>query len=81
MSDRLEYKGFVICAAPHKLADGERWKIHTNIERHTGDGVLIRPFSAANAFDTRDEAVRHCLQFGRRIIYGEEPDLTVSDMT
>ncbi len=81
MSDRIENKGVDISAGPHKLADGECWKIHTNIERHTGGGVLIRPFSAADAFDTRDEAVRHCLQFGRRIIDGEEPDLTVSDMT
>ncbi len=77
MSDRLEYNGFVICAAPHNLAASGRWTVNITIERHRGDRVLDKHFSAADAFDTRNEAVHHCFQFGKRIIDGEEPGLTV----
>ncbi len=82
MFDRLEYKGFVICPAPHQRADDGPWEVHITIERLRGDREVARPFSAATQrLGTRDEAVRHCLHFGKRIIDGKAPGLTVNDMT
>ena len=45
-----------------------------------GVAAVSRPFSTINTFETRDEAVSHCFQFGRRIIDGSEPGLSVVDM-
>jgi hypothetical protein len=69
--DRLTYEGYVIEATPHQLADDGRWTLNFNIERHEDDHTKVRPFSASNTFETRAEALRHCLNFGRQIIDGQ----------
>jgi hypothetical protein len=71
--ERVQYKGHVIQARPFQLADSGRWSLDITIERDTGDEVIVRPFSASNEFENRDEAVRHCINFGRQIIDGEVP--------
>ncbi len=81
MSDRLEYGGFIILAVPYQRADDNRWALNIWIEIHTGDRVVSRPFGTLDTFETRDEAVSHCFQFGRRIIDGSEPGISVIDMT
>ncbi len=81
MNDRLEYNGFFVCAAPYQRADDNRWTLNLQIELHTGDRVISRPFSTLDTFETREEAVSHGIQFGRRIIDGSEPGLSVVDMT
>jgi len=48
------YKGYVIEAAPHQLADDGRWTLDINIERHEDDRIDVRPYSAANTFDTKE---------------------------
>ena len=68
MNDRLEYNGFFVCAAPYQRADDNRWTLNLQIELHTGDRVISRPFSTLDTFETREEAVSHGLQFGRRIL-------------
>ncbi len=69
--ERVEYKGYVIEANPDELADGGRWTTNITIERHDGEGVMADPFSAANTFDTKEEATAHCINFGRQIIDGQ----------
>jgi hypothetical protein len=81
MNDRLEYGGFIILALPYQLEDDNRWTLNIRIEIHTGDRVVSRSFSTIDTFETRDEAVSYCFQFGRRIIDGSEPGLSVVDMT
>ncbi len=81
MNDHLEYGGFIILALPYQLGDDNRWTLNIQIELHTGDRVVSRSFSTIDTFETRDEAVSHCFQFGRRIIDGSEPGLSVVDMT
>ncbi len=80
MNDRLEYGGFIILAVPYQLGDDNRWTLNIWIEIHTGDRVVSRPFSTLDTFETREEAVSHGFQFGRRIIDGSEPGLSVVDM-
>ena len=81
MNNRLEYGGFIILAVPYQRADDNRWTLNLQIELHTGDRVVSRSFSTIDTFETREEAVGHCFQFGRRIIDGAEPGLSVLDMT
>ncbi len=80
MNNRLEYGGFIILALPYQLGDDNRWTLNIQIELHTGDRVVSRPFSTIDTFETRDEAISRCFQFGRRIIDGSEPGLSVVDM-
>ncbi len=67
-------------AVPYQLGDDNRWTLNIWIEIHTGDRVVGRPFSTIDTFETREEAVSHGFQFGRRIIDGSEPGLSVVDM-
>lgn len=71
MTRRVGYKGYIIEAHPHQLADGGRWTSNIAIERHEADQVTEQPFSAANLFAIGEEAVQHCINFGRQIIEGQ----------
>lgn len=48
MTRRVSYKGYIIEAHPHQLAEGERWTLNITIERQEGDRVIERPFSATS---------------------------------
>ena len=78
--DIIQYKGFEIRAVPRKLADGGKWQINLNIFKHTEGETKIRNFYAADAYDTKEEAVQNCFQFGRQIIDGQVASCTVSDL-
>lgn len=79
-TDRTEYKGYTIQAAPYQLAESLEWEINLYIQRDHGDHVNDKKFSALDSYPTRDEAVRHCLQFGRQIIDGHHNDCSVKDL-
>ena len=68
---RAEYQGFVIDARPHQLVDDGRWSLAISIERHHGDGDTVLSYSAADTFETKEEAIDYCLNFGRQIIDGK----------
>jgi len=67
---RERYKGYVIEANPHQLADDSRWTLDINIERHEDDGVKVHPYFGASTLETKEEAIQHGLNFGRQIIDG-----------
>lgn len=68
---RETYNEYVIEAAPHQLADDDRWTLNINIERHEDDRIDVRPYSASNTFETKDEAIQHCINFGHQIVDGK----------
>ena len=68
---RVTYKGYVIEAHPHQLADDSRWTLNVTLSRHDGEQLIEQSFSAANLFDTEEEAMQHCINFGRQIIDGQ----------
>ena len=74
------YKGFTIRPAPMKLAESEKWTLEIYISRDTGAEIRERHFSAANTFDTEDEAIRHCIDFGMKIIDGKSENCSVVDL-
>ena len=71
----IEYSGFEIIARPYQLATGQ-WAMETHIRRNN----VVRAYFASNKFDKWDEATAHCLHFGKRIIDGEIPEFSGSDL-
>lgn len=69
--DRIRYKEFEIEAAPYQLADSKKWTIQVNLWEHAGDGSKCTPYYASNTFESKEEAIKHCFIFGKKIIDGE----------
>lgn len=78
--DTISYKGYQIHASPYQLADSGRWKIDIHVAVERGSETIWRKFSTGNTFETRQEAIEHCLNFGKQIIDGQVPECTVSDL-
>ena len=74
MSEEVQYKGFVIEADPELLESG-RWSTFVEIHRHSGSRVSSRVFREYATYETQEGAVTGCLEFGKRVIDGEFPDL------
>ena len=64
----IEYRGFGIIPRPLHLKNGT-WTTVVHIQR----GNTVRRFSASNTWETREQAIHHCTEFGRQIIDGEVP--------
>ena len=69
--NRAAYGGYIIDARPFQLVDDNRWSTDITLERHTGAAVETRPFCDTKTWETREEAVRYCWNFGRQIIDGK----------
>ena len=78
--DQSEYKGYIIQAAPYQRLESLEWEINIFIGRDHGGHLSERKFSALDSFPTRDEAVKHCLQFGQQIIDGQHDDCSVEGL-
>ncbi len=78
--NKVQYKGYEIHATPQQLRDSGNWNIHLTITKFRGPGVTEKMFTAANTFKTQQEAIEHCINFGKQIIDGNSPTCTVSDL-
>ncbi|MDD5007972.1 MAG: HlyU family transcriptional regulator [Syntrophorhabdaceae bacterium] len=78
--DTVPYRGYLIQAAPYRLADSGEFTINISILHDTGDAINIRNFGASNTFKTEKEAIYHCIEFGRQIIDGKFENCTVSGL-
>jgi hypothetical protein len=74
-----EYKKFVIEADPQRV-EKKKWKTYIVISRERAGGPRIRPFEDDVTFEKRLDAIRHCFDFGKRIIDGEIDGMTVEDL-
>lgn len=70
---RVPYKGYVIDARPHQLADDGRWSRDLYIERRDSEGVKVHHFIGAVTFETKDEAIQQCIVLGAQIVDGVYP--------
>ncbi len=68
--ERIDYKGYVIQAAPYRLAESKHWTVNLYIEKHD-HRVKVRKFLAEISYPERYQAVDHCVNLGRQIIDGE----------
>ena len=78
--DIIQYKGYEIHAVPNRLADTGLWQIAIQILKHRAQDTKVRPFSAADSYKTRGEAVKNCFQFGRQIVDGKSANCSVTDL-
>ena len=78
--ESIEYKGYEIRAVPYQLADSADWTLDILIVRNTGTEIKHRKFGGSNKYRTKDEALQHCFDFGKRIIDGKVKDCTVVDL-
>jgi hypothetical protein len=69
--ERVQYEGYEIEARTVQLRDDGRWTVDVNLWRDSGGETTVGQFHSGTTFATRDEAVQHCIDFGRQIIDGK----------
>ena len=78
--DRVRYKDFEIEASPYQLADSKKWMLSICIWKHKGYESVSQPFSTANTYDSKEEAIKHCFHLGKKIIDGEIENCSVDNL-
>jgi len=78
--NEISYKGYVIEATSQQLLHDKKWTININIWKHRGDRSIQRQFSTLNTFKNKEEAIKHCFNFGKQIIDGQIENCTVTDL-
>jgi hypothetical protein len=76
----MNYKGHVIRPAPLQLADSGEWSLELYIGKDKDNEYVERKFYTSNTFRTEEEAINHCINFGKQIIDGEINNCTVADL-
>ena len=78
----VEYKGFIINPAPYQLTESGPWTLSLTITRHRDSEGETREknFSTSDAYDSKEEAIQHSINFAKRIIDGEVKSCTVTDL-
>ncbi len=77
--DEITYKGFIVYPTPVQLEGGE-WSTDIWIRINRYKDTASRKLNTRDTFPTREEAVAHCLQFGKDIIDDKIEGLTVEDL-
>ena len=76
----VPYKEFIIEPTPDQLVDSGKWTMQVYIRHDTGDSIKIKPFYANNTFETKEEAIQHCIEFAKQIIDGKHTGCSVGDL-
>ncbi|MDY0331779.1 MAG: HlyU family transcriptional regulator [Thiomonas sp.] len=78
----INHEGYEISPATQQLADTGEWTLRVSIVKHRdSQGVTNQQFfDGSNSFATKEEAEQHCIEFGKRIINGEQPGLNVNEL-
>lgn len=77
---QVPYKGYLIKPVSLQIRDSGRWSMEVYILKHRGDSVAQRQFAASDTFVTEEDAIQHCVNFGKQVIDGKHEMLTVSDL-
>ena len=78
IGDRSQlYKGYVIWAAPVATGVPIRWSVEVLIERHHAGEVKKARHEAGETRLAKDEAFASSLAFGREIVDGHHPELSL----
>ena len=77
--NEIWYKGYKIMPAPLQLRESGEWTLALYIGINKGNKWVERPYRAANTFKTKEEAISHCINFGKKIIDGKSKNCSVPD--
>lgn len=75
MQDEIFYKGYLITALPQRLVDSNKWTTYVGIMKDYRSHVTEKGFSAANQWDTEEEAIENSINYGKQIVDGMHPDM------
>lgn len=70
MSNRIEYNGHVIEPTTKRTEKADRWTLEVRITT-PDQSAGARRCRAPNTYPSKEVAVEHCLEFGRRIVDGK----------
>lgn len=78
----INYEGFEISPATQQLTDSGEWTLRVSIVKHrdTQDITNQQFFDGKNTFKTKEEAESHSIEFGKKIINGEQPGLNINEL-
>lgn len=74
------YKGFIINANPQQVAENKQWTVNITIIKPHGGSVSDKPFFSSDTFSSKEEATKHCFNYGRQIIDGEIEDCSIEEI-
>jgi hypothetical protein len=80
MKRPLCYHGFEIEPGSQQLSETGYWTLRVFITRYEDNRIRVREFLANNEYRSGEEAVKHCLLFGKRIIDGHIRNCSVEDL-
>lgn len=63
----MKYREFVINAWPVPLKAGS-WSAELDIEKHSGDGVLLTPFAVQGTYESEESAIEASILHGCKMI-------------
>lgn len=72
----VDYAGFQIIPKTYQLRDTRKWALVVHLMLRN----QVRAYHARNEFDSKEEAEKACLIFGRDIIDGRVPSISVFDL-
>ncbi len=80
LMDEIGYKGFTIEADPQQLTGNNQWTVNIFIWMHRGGSSTDKQFTASQKFSSKEEATKHCFEYGKQIIDGKIPNSSVDDL-
>ena len=78
--ENLPYKGYLIHPTPQQLTNSGEWTLEFYIAKHCEDSITERKFSADDIIKTKQEAIEHCINFGKQVIDGKIENCTITDL-
>ena len=75
----VKYKEFELSPSPYQMKATGEWSVRVTITRHHDrrSETLEKQYSAKNTYPERNDAERHSIEFGKRIIDGLQPGMSV----
>jgi len=78
----INHEGFEISPATQQLSNSGECTLRVSIVKHRdSQGVANQQlFDGKNTFQTKEEAEQHAIEFGKRIINGEQQGLNINNL-
>jgi hypothetical protein len=80
MEETISHKGYRLTAQPLRRVRDGRWTTRVLIGRDHAGERRENFFYATDTFESRDDAVRESLAFGRRVVDGEVEGVSLAGL-
>lgn len=78
----VKYKDFELSPSPYQMKATGEWSVRVTITKHhdSRGETLEKQYSATTTYPERVDAERHAIEFGKRIIDGLQPGMSVDEL-